>query len=129
MKQGILIIVVTLLMCTGVASADVTLYTPASGDATYSWNSKSGPIGYDVGETSAGIYLYFGGGYGNDHTIAIFEVPIASLVGQTVTGATLELQSLGFGTNYYYGSAVIGWLDVGSTVVTRSEGASCRERV
>lgn len=100
------------------AQATVTLYTPAAGDATYAWNSKYGPYGYTVGENTLGIYLYFGPPYGNDHTVSIFEVPIAALAGQTVSSATLIVDSLGFGTNYWYGSAFIGWLDTGAAVLT-----------
>lgn len=96
----------------------ITLYTPAAGDATYAWNSKYGPSGYSAGATEMGVSLQMGGQYGNDYTVSIFEIPISALIGQTVTSATLEVDSLGFGTGYDYGSAVIGWLDTGTAVLT-----------
>ncbi|MBN2581834.1 MAG: PEP-CTERM sorting domain-containing protein [Planctomycetes bacterium] len=108
-----------LLLISGSAFADVvTLTTPTAGDATYSWNSKYGPYGYGVGGTEMGVGLSMGGSYGNDYTVSIFEIPIAALMGQTVTGATLRVNSLGFGTGYYYGSASIGWLDTGTMTLT-----------
>ena len=109
---------VALLAVGIVAEASVTLYTPNAGDATYGWNSKYGPYDYGVGTTTMGVGLSMGGQYGNDYTVSIFEIPIAPLVGQTVTGATLFVESLGFGTGYWYGSASIGWLDTGSAALT-----------
>jgi hypothetical protein len=100
------------------ASTITTLYTPPAGDATYAWNTRYGPWGYTAGGTEIGIYLTFGGQWGNDHTIAIFEVPIADLAGETLLDAELIVNSTGFGTNYYYGTAYLGWLDVGSTTLT-----------
>lgn len=101
-----------------VVHADLTLFAPASGDGTYSWNSKYGPWGYGQGTTDMGVGLSMGGQYGNDYTVAVFEIPIAALAGKSMTGATLVVESLGFGTGYYYGSAAIGWLDTGSSVLT-----------
>ncbi|HAU37360.1 MAG TPA: hypothetical protein DCX07_06535 [Phycisphaerales bacterium] len=111
-------VVILALTCGSLFAGTVTVYTPNAGDAQYAWNTKYGSYGYTTGANSVGIYLYFGAPYGNDHTVSIFEVPISSLAGQTVTGASLVVESLGFGTNYYYGSASIGWLDVGSKVLT-----------
>jgi len=110
--------VAALLLISISAQAAITLYTPAAGDATYAWNSKYGPYGYGTGENAMGVGLYFGAPYGNDYTVSIFEIPIVALAGQTVTGAKLEVDSLGFGTGYYYGSAAIGWLDTGAAVLT-----------
>lgn len=110
--------VVALLVISVAAQATITLYTPAAGDATYAWNSKYGPYGYGAGATSMGVGLYMGAPYGNDYTVSIFEIPLAALAGKTVTGATLEVDSLGFGTGYYYGSAAIGWLDTGAAALT-----------
>ena len=84
----------------------------------WAWNSKYGPYGYTTGTTEMGVGLYIGAPYGNDYTISIFEVPIAELTGKPVTGATLVVDSLGFGTQYWYGSASIGWLDTGNEVLT-----------
>lgn len=103
---------------TTTAQADLTLFAPASGDGTYAWNSKYGPSGYGQGGTDMGVGLSMGGQYGNDYTVSIFEIPISALAGQTPTSATLYVESLGFGTNYYYGSAAIGWLDTGSMALT-----------
>lgn len=88
---------------------EITLVTPASGDAQYSWNSRYGPYGYEVGGTAIGVGLQMGGQYGNDYTIGIIEVPIAPLAGHELTSAVLYLTSLGFGTGYWYGSANLGW--------------------
>ena len=111
--------IVALLSMGAVASAAVsTLYTPPAGDATYSWNTKYGPSGYGVGDQTMDVNLYFGAPYGNDYRVSIFEIPISTLAGLTPTAATLKVNSLGFGTNYYYGSANIGWLDVGSLALT-----------
>lgn len=100
------------------AQAAVTLTTLPPGDATYSWNSKSGPYGYTTGQDTMGIGLYIGGSDGNDYTVSIFEIPLADLFGSDVTSAILEVESLGFGTSFFYGSANIGWLNTGSTVLT-----------
>jgi hypothetical protein len=109
--------VAALLAISVAAQAAITLYTPSAGDATYAWNTKYGPYGYGTGATTMGVGLYFGAPYGNDHTVSIFEIPIAELAGKTVTSATLVVDSLGFGTGYYYGSASIGWLDTGTAVL------------
>jgi hypothetical protein len=101
-----------------ISFAAITLYTPAAGDAQYSWNSKYGPNGYTTDGTTMGVGLYFGAPYGNDYTVSIFEIPIASLAGITLTSAKLQVDSLGFGTGYWYGSAQIGWLDTGSRSLT-----------
>lgn len=114
----IMCIVVVLLSISLAAQAAITLYTPTAGDATYAWNSKYGPSGYGTGATTMGIGLYFGSPYGNDHTVSIFEIPLAELAGKTLTDATLVVESLGFGTGYNYGSASIGWLDTGTAVLT-----------
>ncbi len=115
----ILLVAGMLLAVAGVASADVvTLYTPLAGDAVYAWNTKYGPYGYTTGTDTMWIGLYFGAPYGNDHTVSIFEIPIASLAGQTVTAATLRVYSQGFDTGYYYGSAAITWLDLGTRTLT-----------
>jgi hypothetical protein len=121
MNTGILkfVLLGAMIFISTVAKGDlITLYTPTAGDATYAWNSKYGPTGYSVGDMGIGIYLSMGGTWGNDHTVAIFEVPIAPLAGQTLLSATLNVNSTGFGTGYYYGSAQLGWLDVGSLTLT-----------
>lgn len=90
-------------------AGELTLVTPSEGDAQYSWNSRYGPYGYEVGGTAIGVGLSMGGSYGNDWTIGIVEVPIAPLAGHDLSSATLFLTSLGFGTGYYYGSARLNW--------------------
>lgn len=118
MRNAAMVVVTVLVVCAGVSAGSLTLNTPDAGDATYAWNTKYGPNGYTAGNDTMGIYLYFGAPYGNDYTVSIFEVPIAPLAGQTLLDATLVVESLGFDTNYYYGSARIGWLDVGTITVT-----------
>lgn len=93
-------------------------HVTASGDAQYAWNSKYGPYGYSTGGNSIGVGLYFGAPYGNDYTIGVMEIPIASLAGATVSSATLWVYSNGFGTGYYYGSASVGWVNTGSMTLT-----------
>lgn len=115
-KKTILAVVALLLIICSVSFGSATLYTPAAGDAQYSWNGSTGPYGYTTGTTTMGVYLSLG--YGNDYTVSIFEIPIFALSGQTLTNATLQVDSLGFDTGYYYGSAQIGWLDTGTRVLT-----------
>ncbi|MBC8374126.1 MAG: PEP-CTERM sorting domain-containing protein [Planctomycetes bacterium] len=114
----VLSMLVLLLISVGASAATTTLYTPIAGDATYEWNTKYGPTGYVADGTTMDVNVYFGSPYGNDYRVSIFEIPISPLAGQVVTGATLQVDSLGFDTGYYYGSARIGWLDVGDAVVT-----------
>ena len=116
MKKLVLTMAVVLALCS--AASAVVLNTPSAGDCKFYWNSKYGDDTYTPGENTIGIYLYFGGTYGNDYTVGIFEVPIAALAGKKVESAVLEVDASGFGTNYYYGSATIGWLDPGTIVPT-----------
>lgn len=118
LKRSILLIAVALVWCVAAQADVITLYTPPAGDAVWAWNSKYGPYGYTTGGTTMGVGLYIGAPYGNDYTISIFEVPIAELAGKPVTSATLVVDSLGFGTGYWYGSASIGWLNTGNAVLT-----------
>lgn len=106
------------LLLAGISIGTTILYTQPAGDAMYAWNSKYGSYGYTAGTTTMGVGLSMGGQYGNDYTVSVFEIPLSDLAGQTITSATLEVESLGFGTNYYYGSAHIGWLNTGSQVLT-----------
>lgn len=119
MKNGLKVLCVVLLMMISIiAQAAVTLRTTASGDVVYAWNSKYGPYGYTTGADTMGVGLSMGGAYGNDYTVAILEIPLADLQGNSVSSAILEVESLGFGTSYDYGSAAIGWLDTGASVLT-----------
>jgi hypothetical protein len=117
-KNAFLSLAIATVILANVSLGAITLYTPSDGDAQYGWNSKYGPYGYTTGQTTMGVYLYFGAPYGNDYTVSIFEVPIVALSGMILTTAELQVDSLGFGTNYYYGSAQIGWLDTGSRTLT-----------
>lgn len=100
------------------ASWVVTIPTTASGDANYSWNSKYGPYGYGAGGPTLDVGLSMGGQYGNDYTVGIMMFDLSSLAGKVVEQVTLQVNSNGFGTGYYYGSAGIGWLNTGSMVLT-----------
>lgn len=102
--------------CSALAGTVVT--TSASGDAQFYWNSKYGYDSYTTGGTDIGVGLYMGAPYGNDYTISIFEIPISLFAGKTIASATLLVNSNGFSTGYYYGSASIGWLNVGSLTLT-----------
>ena len=92
------------------AQAALTLPALPNGDCQYSWNSKYGPSGYTAGGNSIGVYLYFGAPYGNDYTVGILEIPISSIIPGSLTAASLNVYSNGFGTGYYYGSADIRWI-------------------
>lgn len=107
-----------LAFCVAANAAEVVLTTPDEGGAHYAWNTKYGDSGYSPATDSMGSGLYFGAPYGNDYTVAIFEIPIFQLSGATLTSANLVVNSLGFDTGYYYGSAKLGWLDTGATVLT-----------
>jgi hypothetical protein len=117
-RNAFLSLAIAAVVLTNVSFAAITLYTPMNGDAQYAWNSKYGPYGYTTGGTTMGVGLYFGAPYGNDYTVSIFEIPIAALAGQTLTSATLQVDSLGFGSSYYYGSAQIGWMNTGANTLT-----------
>lgn len=119
MTKNTVLTVATLLLISGsISIGSVILYTPVAGDAQFYWNSKYGWDAYTTGTTTMGVGLGMNPGYGNDYTVSIFEIPIASLTSGTLTGATLVVESLGFGTGYWYGSAAIGWLDTGTAVLT-----------
>ena len=114
-----LVTAILVLICGTVSFGSIILYTPSAGDCTASWNTKSSSIGYgSIGGNTMGVYLSFGGSYGNDYTVSIFEIPIASLSGKTLSSATLEVDSLGFDTGYYSGSAQIGWFNTGTSTLT-----------
>lgn len=51
MKRTLIAILAIIALAISVAAQaeTITLLTPSSGDATYSWNSKYGPYGYDSG--------------------------------------------------------------------------------
>lgn len=111
--------VAAVLVSQGAAmAADLTLPVTASGDASYGWNSKYGPYGYTQGGTDLGVSLQMGGRWGNDYSVGLIEVPIAALRGSGLVSALLQVQTTGFGTGYYYGSAGLAWLDVGAQAVT-----------
>lgn len=120
MKRTLIAILAIIALAISVAAQaeTITLLTPSSGDATYFWNTKYGPYGYDSGGDTMGVDLMMSLPYGNDYAVSIFEVPIAQLYGKDVISAVLVVDATGFGTNYYYGSASIGWLDTGSAVLT-----------
>ncbi len=107
-----------ILLMSFAAQAAVTLTTKAPGDAQYAWNSKYGPYGYTTGTDSIGVGLQNNSPYGIDYTVSIFMIPLIDLGGKDISSALLEVESLGFSTGYYYGSAKIGWLNTGSTVLT-----------
>lgn len=98
-----------------------TFYTPAAGDAQYSWNSRyAGDTYTGVGANTVGAGSTFYSGTPSDtqYTVGIFMLPISALAGGELYSATLTVRSNGFSTWYYYGSASIGWLDTGSMILT-----------
>jgi hypothetical protein len=117
-KSTINLIILLTALSSSLSLGAITLTAPLAGDAMYAWNSKYGSYGYTAGTNELGVGLQMGGSYGNDYTVSIFEIPIASLAGQTVTSAILEVESLGFDTGYWYGSAGIRWVDTGTAVLT-----------
>ncbi|HOQ04010.1 MAG TPA: PEP-CTERM sorting domain-containing protein [Anaerohalosphaeraceae bacterium] len=117
-KKGWSVFVLLSTCLCSISFGAITLRTSPSGDAMYAWNSKYGPYGYTIGTNEMGVGLSMGGSYGNDYTISIFEIPIAALSGQTITSAILEVESLGFDTGYWYGSAGLRWVDTGTMNLT-----------
>jgi hypothetical protein len=114
-----LITCLTLLPVASLAQGVHNLYASASGSAQWAWNSRYGPSGWATGGTSIGVGLQMNAPYGNDYTVGIFEIPIAPLLSTgALLNANLVLNSTGFGTGYYYGSAAIGWLDTTSYTLT-----------
>jgi hypothetical protein len=59
-----------------------------------------------------------GGQYGNDYTMGVLEIDISRLRGGTLFQSALWVYSNGFGTNYWYGSAGMRWLDTGARSLT-----------
>lgn len=100
------------------AANTITLFTSAAGDATYAWNSKYGTNSYGQGGDSLGVGLQMNPGYGNDYTVGIVEIPIALLQGGSLLSASITVDTTGFSTGYWYGSAALGWLDTGSMTLT-----------
>jgi len=96
----------------------ITLLAPPAGDSMYSWNSKYGPSGYSEGDMTLGVSLQMNAPYGNDYTQGIIEIPIGKLHGGSVISAELRVETTGFGTGYYYGSAGLTWLDVGASALS-----------
>lgn len=101
------------------ARADLVVsYVLPQGDADYAWNSKYGPWGYSQGGTNLNVGLSMGGQYGNDYTMGVLEIDISRLRGGTLFQSALWVYSNGFGTNYWYGSAGMRWLDTGARSLT-----------
>lgn len=99
-------------------AATTTLWSSGAGDGgrlddTYGWLDHS----YYTGGVTLGTYRqYWAPGWGLENSY--FEIPISALDGLTVTAASLVVESLGFGTGYYYGSASIGHLNPTSATPT-----------
>lgn len=87
------------------------LWASGAGDGMQHYNSKYGPDPYVTGEATMWASLQFNSPYGNDYWNIFIEIPIAPLLGQTLTSATLQVDSLGAGTSYYYGSAYVRHLN------------------
>lgn len=100
------------------AASQVTLVATPSGDAGYAWNTKYGPSGYTQGDTTLGVMLQMNAPYGNDIAAGLIEIPIGALQGGDLLSAQLVVNTTGFGTSYWYGSAGMAWLDVGSRILT-----------
>lgn len=100
------------------AGSEITLWATASSDAAYSWNSKFGPNGYTQGTNELGVGLQMNGRWGNDYVVGLIEIPIAPLHGGDLLSAQLVVNTTGFSTGYYYGSAGLAWLDVGSRTLS-----------
>lgn len=94
------------------------LWASGAGDGTQHYNSKYGPDPYVTGDPTMWASLQMNAPYGNDYWYIFIEIPIALLKGQKLTNATLQLDSLGAGTGYYYGSAYVRHLDPGASLPT-----------
>lgn len=95
-------------------AGSVYLWASGAGDGTLYYNTKYGGNTYYTDNPTMTASLYFGAPYGNDYNNIYIEIPIAALLGATLTGATLQLDSLGAWTDYYYGSAYVRHLNPGS---------------
>ncbi len=96
----------------------VTLWASGAGDGTLHYNTKYGVDPYVTGDPTMWANLQFNAPYGNDHFNIYMEIPIAALQGATLTGATLQLDSLGAGNWWYYGSAYVRHLNPGAILPT-----------
>lgn len=96
------------------------LWASGAGDGMQHYNSKYGADPYVTDGLTMWASLQLNGLYGNDYWNIFIEIPIASLRGrgQILTRATLQLDSLGAGTGYYYGSAYVRHLDPGTSLPT-----------
>lgn len=118
-----LLLTACLALATQAQADSLTLWASSAGDGTYSWNTKYGPYGWNTTSQTMSTKFQMGGTYGNDITNIYIEIPISPLQGQTVTSATLVLDSAGAGTGYYYGSASIKYLNPGSNTPTGNVSA------
>jgi len=123
-KRSHLLLIVLLaatLLTTSAASsqaASVYLWASGAGDGSFYYNTKYGGNTYTTGGSTMYASLYFGAPYGNDVNNIYMEILIAALLGQTLTGAIIQLDSLGAGTGYYYGSAYVRHLNPGASSPT-----------
>lgn len=120
-KLGMRLVVMAAVGCasgTALAGSAVTLWATPSGDANYSWNSKYGPGGYTQGANELSVMLQMNAPYGNDYSVGLIEIPISPLHGGDLLSASLVVNTTGFSTNYWYGSAGLGWIDVGTKALT-----------
>jgi hypothetical protein len=116
-RFGGLVVSVLFVGVTLSAQMTVTLTTAPAGDAQYEWNSRYGGDGYSgVGDNSVQASTSFYAGVPSDtqYTVGIFMIPLGPIAGYDVLSATLKVNSTGFSTWYYYGSASLGWLDTSS---------------
>jgi hypothetical protein len=96
------------------------LWASGPGDGTVHYNTKYGVDPYVTDGLTLWANLQMNSPYGNDHWNIYLEIPIASLRGhgQILTRATLQLDSLGAGTGYWYGSAYVRHMDPGTSLPT-----------
>lgn len=99
-------------------AGSVSLWASGAGDGTQHYSTKYGVDPYVTGDSTMWASLQMNAPYGNDHFNIFIEIPITALRGHTLMQATLQLDSLGAGTGYYYGSAYIRHLDPGASLPT-----------
>lgn len=107
-----LALILSLFFLTPATAGTLTVWASGAADGTASWGEGrycGSPVSYATGGDTLSVSLqYCDPGWWRNP--AFLEIPISELAGATITSATLELESLGFGTGYWYGSAYVNHL-------------------
>jgi hypothetical protein len=122
----VLAALLSFLVITPVSAGSLTVWASGAGDGTASWGEGrycASPVSYSTGEATLVANLqYCDPGWWRNP--AYIEIPLSELAGTTITSATLELESLGFGTGYWYGSAYVRHLNGSGTGDIAADGVA-----